>query len=225
MAVETSADLLNQLKQEVGFSVSGGDATLLGWLNARHRKMVARSKCYRGQTTIAGGTVIGQADYAIPSGALRIQSVEVGGVTYDRASRSDVIAVRNSTAVFTSEYGEGVVALGAGAAGAETLTIYPTPTVAGASIVLFGALRAPELTVAGVGTPPAGATNSPVVPPEYFDALVNGAAAIGLKRTESRHGEAQAYTSEFDDACEELRRETRARWNTGPSRIRVEWPA
>jgi hypothetical protein len=222
VAVETSADLLGQLRDEIGFDVQGGDATLLGWLNARHRRMVAKSKCYRQRTVISGGTVQGQGDYLLPSAVLEVQTVEVGGARFDRVSRSDVIDVRNAEAVFVSPHDEGVVAQGANGMAGEILTIFPAPDTAGTEVAVFGPVRAPELTVSGVGG--SSSTNSPVVPAEYFEALVHGAAAIGLRRTESRVGEAQAYDQEFIDATEDLRRYVRRRWNTGPSRIRVSWP-
>ena len=223
MAVETSADLLGQLRDEVGFDVSGGDATLLGWLNGAHRLMVARSKCYRRRTVIVGGTVANQADYDLPSDVLEIHEVDVAGVRFGRASRGEVVDAGNSQALFVSQFGEGVIAQGAANAGEETLTIYPTPDTGGLEIALFGPVRAPELTVSGVGG--AGATNSPVVPAEFFAPLVHKAAATGLKRTESRQNEASGYDQEFSDACDELRRWARRRWNTGPSRVHIAWPA
>lgn len=222
MSVETSADLLNQLRDEVGFDVSGGDATLLGWLNGKHRLMVARSKCYVKRLVFPGGTASGQPDYAVPSEVIEVRQVEVGGVLYDRAKRRAVLRVRNASAVFVQIDGEGVVAEGANPLGGNMLTIYPTPSSGGVEIASFGPVRAPELTVAGVGG--AAATNSPVVPSEYFVPLVHGAASTGLKRTESRAGEAAAYDREFDEETEALRRATKRLWNTGPTQIEVAWP-
>lgn len=222
MAVETSAELLAQLRDEVGFDVSGGDVTLLGWLNARHRRMVERSRCFRKRLAV-GPTVAGTSDYTLPPEVLEVRLVEVGLVPYDYASRREVLEVRNASAVFVARSGEGLVARGVSASGSEVLSIYPTPTVSGTEIAVTGPVRAPELTVSGVAG--AGATNSPVVPPEFFDALVHGAASTGLKRTEARMNDAAAYDSEFDAATEELRRQTRARWNTGPSRVSIVWPA
>jgi hypothetical protein len=220
VAVETTADLLDQLRDEIGFDVDGGDATLLGWLNSRHRRMVSRAECYRKAWTVSGGTVAGQADYVLPSDVLAIKALSLDGVPLERTKRADLVAVRSSLAVFV---GSGVVvAQGANDAAAETLTIYPTPDVGGSEIEGFGPVRAPELTVSGVAG--AGATNSPVVPPEFFEALVHGAASPGMRRTEARHSEADAYDMDFTAATEELRRQSRARWRNGPAQIEVRWP-
>jgi hypothetical protein len=220
VAVETTADLLDQLRDEIGFDVDGGDATLLGWLNSRHRRMVSRAKCYRKSWSVPGGTVADQSDYVIPSDVLEIDALALDGVALERTRRSNIVAVRSSLAVFV---GSGsVVAQGANDAAAEVLTIYPTPDVGGTEIEGFGPVRAPELTVSGIAG--AGATNSPVVPPEFFEALVHGAASPGMRRTEGRHADADAYDLDFTAATEELRRQSRSRWRNGPAMIEVRWP-
>jgi hypothetical protein len=218
VAVETTADLLAQLRDQVGFDLPGGDAArdaaLLGWLNSRHRRMVADSRCYRRRTVIPGGTVAGQPDYRIPSDVLEISGVEVNGVIYNRARRREIIEVRGALAVFLSP--GGVVAQGAAGAGEEVLTLYPTPDTAGLEVALFGPVRAPELSLEPLV--------NPVVPAEFFEGLVHGAAVPGLRRTESRHGEADSYEQHYLSEIERLRRQTRRRWSMGPTRIRIAWP-
>lgn len=216
MAVETSADLHTQLKDEIGFDVS--DTVLLGWLNAKHRRMVARSKCKRGKVAVSGGTVVDQAGYTVPPEIIEIQSVFIDDAEFTRTSRRSIPAVLAATAVFVGP--GGVVAQDATSASVEQLVLYPTPTEAALTIEVFGPVRAKELQVTGV----VGTTNTPDVPAEFFEALVHGAAAVGMKRDEERTADAREYEAEFNAATEELRRQVRRRWNTGPARIEVVRP-
>lgn len=213
MAVETTSDLVSQLRDEIGFDVSGGDSTLLGWLNSRHRRMVVDSRCYRRRTVISGGTVAGQADYVLPPDVLEVGAVEVDGAPYDRARRQDVELAKVSLAVFVGP--SGVVAQGANGASAEVLSFYPAPDTGGLEISLLGPVRPPELSTSPVV--------NPVVPAEFFEGLVHGAAAVGLRRTDSRHDEANQYEQHYLSEIERLRKLVRRRWG-GVARIQIRWP-
>lgn len=213
MAASTE-DLVGQVREEG--AVDATAAVALGWLDAAHKLMVARSKCYR-KTVSVGSTAPGTSSYDLPSSVLDIQSVlvadEDSGEDREaaRVPRRSVVEVRNSLATFV---GSGfVVAQVADTDGAEQLTFYPEPDGV-LAVKVFGAVRAPDLVIGG---------QDPVVPEEFFPGLVAGALAHGLRRTENRHDLADAWTAEFNGATEELRRQSRARWNTGVGRVRVQW--
>ena len=68
-----------------------------------------------------------------------------------------------------------------------------------------------------------GGTGGLRVPPEFYDALIDGAIATGLTRVESRADLAVPFEEKFAAACEELLVEVNKRYRgSGPATIRVQ---
>ena len=208
MAVESTSDLVGQVRDEWG--VDATDTQIVAALNQRHRRMVARTGCYRKDLSIGPG-VAGQEAYAIPAEVLEVAVIDVDGLPWQRAPIIDFRKVKSGRLQLLG--GGGVFAQGSTSAGAEEVRLYPTPA-AGAVLTATAAVRAPELVSGG---------QAPVVPPEFFEDLVAGAAGVLFGRMDNRLDMAATLDAKFDAACEELRRTVRKRLSTGPARIRIEW--
>ena len=212
MAVETTAQLVTQVQTEYGFD---SDATVvLGWLNQKHRRMVARSECYRDTATAT--TVADQSVYTLDASIIRLLSLGVDGYPWPRVRPDEIdhaLTAWDSISGLSTE--GGVWSQATSAANVEQIRLYPTPTSSGLTISMFAAVRAPELVSGG---------QAPVIPAEFYEDLVAGAAALGMRREEERMNEAQALDQQFDQACNELARQTKKKLRSSPARIKVAWP-
>lgn len=189
-------------------------AQALRWLTRRHRTMVARSRCYR-KTASLGSTVVGQQEYALPTGLISIDEVTVAGVTYGPGWHRDISSdaqgllwLCGTGGVYTPE--ESV-------SGAAALTLIPAPTTAGDDVSIRGVFLPPaDLSVSDDATI--------LIPAQYDDGLVAGAMATALMRGpgDFRQDLAQGFEQAFVDTCEELRRDVSRRYRgAGGARIRV----
>lgn len=187
-------------------------AQALRWLTRRHRKMVARSRCYRYEASL-GGTVAAQGEYALPAGLVEVDEVTVGGDAYGKANHVDAGRIAAGR-MFILGSG-GLFSGGEDTVGGQTVTLSPVPTDNDLPIVLRGSFLPPDLQTADDSTLK--------IPADFTDALVSGAIATGLSRTENRPDLAQYHEQTFADACEELRRQVNRRYRgSGPATIRVQ---
>jgi hypothetical protein len=207
----TVQGLIDQVKTEAQFDVT--DAAALLWLDRRHKKMVVRARAYRKTATIAGGTVSGQRDYALPSDLIEVLEINVGGLPYGRATHTD-LSYGAQGWVMLSGIG-GVASSEEDATGGAEIALYPTPTTNASVISVRGIFRPSSLAV--------GQDSTIVVPDEFLDSLVSGAIATGLQRQEYRPDLAQAFEQDYENACEEWRRQVRRRYRgAGPTAIRIQ---
>lgn len=212
MAIESTADLITQVKTEYGFDAA--DATVLGWLNQKHRRMVARAGNYRDYVTAT--TVANQSVYTLDSSVIEVLSLTVDGYPWVRVRPDEIDnALTAYDAITGLATGQGVFSQYVSAASVEQVRLYPTPTTSGQTIAMFAKVRAPELVSGG---------QAPVIPAEFYEDLVAGAAAIGMRREEERLGEADNLDARFDAACAELARQTKKRLRSSPARIKFAWP-
>jgi len=178
--------------------------------------MCRRSKWYR-KTLSVGPTVDGQATYALPGEVVEILMVEVDGNVYGHLRHQD-----------PSEGAKGWVWLGGtggiagrqdSSGGEQQLWLYPTPRTGsalepGRTISVYAVCRPPDLVE--------GQDATLVVPGEYMDALVSGAIATGLLRTEDRPDLAANHEQLFTAACQELAQQSNRRFRgVGPAQIRI----
>lgn len=206
---DTVQQLVDDVRVEGAFDVTPEQA--LRWLTRRHRKMVARARCYR-KTVSIGPTVADQRDYALPEGVVQLFELTVDGVTYGNGRHAD-LAQGAQGYLLLSDSG-GVVVAEEDEAGASEVALYPTPTTAGSEVLVRATFLPPDLDVADDSTLK--------IPGDFTDALVAGAIATGLRRVEHRSDLAQPHEQEFADACEELRRQVNRRYRgPGPAQIRV----
>lgn len=209
----TAADLLDDLKSRF----DADQSKLLRSLDGAHKLAVARSRSYRGRVTVSA--VTGASEYPMPTTVLATRYVMVGGYVWVHADETDIPALiaGDETVVGTG----GVFASGVNGSGVEQIQLYPPPTDTTETVEVVGALRAPTLTVNGVAG--ATVTSGLLVPDEFSDALVEGASPAWYRRDgrPDLAGDAQQF---FDSRVEELRRQVRRRFDTGPRRVRIQWP-
>ena len=200
------ADDVDTLVAELRTIVDLDATAALTRLNRKHREMCAFSRCYQATTSI-GVTVADDATYALPDRVVEVLEVYVDGAPYGKANRRDAYAYSQGRLSFD---GDG---LWIGSEDSD-ITLVPTPTEAGLALTVFGALIPPDLAAAG-----AAATIK--IDLDFFDALVDGAAATELRRI--GEGDWQSMEAMFTTAKEEQRRRVQRRFHgPGPAQIRVE---
>lgn len=211
---DSVSQLVGEVLEEGQFDASGAQA--LRWLTIRQRLMCRRSKWWRKSLSV-GPTVEGEATYPVPGEVVEILMVEVDGKVYGHLRHQD-----------PSEGALGWIWLGgtggiAGredtGAGEQQLRIFPTPLAGGPlepgkPISVYAVCRPPDLSETD--------NTTLVIPGEYMDALVAGAIATGMVRTEDRPDLAASYEQTFTAACQELTQQSNRRFRgVGPAQIRV----
>lgn len=211
---DTVAQLVEQVLTEGQFDAT--NPQVLRWLSVRQRQMCRRSKCYR-KTLSIGPTVNGQASYTLPAEVVEILQVTVGGIVYGHMRHTDPPEGAKGWIWLGGE--GGVAGREDDASGAQQLRIYPAPATGsspepGQTLELWAVVRPPDLVE--------GTESTLVIPGEYMDALVSGAIATGLLRTENRPDLASTFEQVFDTGCSELLQQSNRRFRgTGPAQIRV----
>lgn len=203
---ELVSDLIEQVREEAGFDVTV--AAALRTMTQRHRKMVVRARLLRDAVEL-GPTILGQAAYTLPGEIVELEQLKVDGVLWRRAGARTLSELQGEIRRLVGS--GGVYAQWPTAAGVEQVTLYPAPERAGLSLAGLAIVRPDDLTLAG----------SPIVPAEYYEALVEGTVAALLARVDERLGDADRYEARFNAATEELRRMVLGRLRSGPGQIKV----
>lgn len=211
------SELIAAVKNEGGFDTTTGavsDATITSWLNDALRELVAESQ-YAKAAVSFGATVAGQNLYPVPANVVDVKQINVGGSPYFRAGASDLFEARAYGGSIVGGYG--AFAPGYDEAGIQTIDLFPTPDTDGVEITALAAIQATVLSAS---------TDSPQVPEEFHQALVDKAIGTGLHRIYERHDDAAPYDRAFSDpagqgAVQKLRRRTNSRIGSGPMRIRM----
>ena len=208
---EAVSALVTQIIEEAAFDAV--PATVLRWLNRRHKVMVSRAHTFR-KTVSAGPTVANQAEYTQPAGLVSATEIGVAGLTYGKARRTDK-ALGAQSRLHLSGPG-GIFYETADSAGVKQFGLYPVPTEAGLAVEVYGAFSPPDLLIDN--------TVPLWVDDEAIEGLMAGVFATGLSRPETaRLDLSQGYEAQFGGATDELRvREARRLRGSGPARIRVE---
>lgn len=205
----TVQQMVTQVLTEGQFDASSDQA--LAWLDARHKTMVARSRCYR-RTLSIGSTVDGQRDYALPGELVELLQVNVGGIDVPKARSTDLSPLTQGTYALVDAEGS-IFAPDEDSAGALEIAFYPIPDTSGKPILVRGAFLPPDLDI--------GDNTTVKVPADFHDRLVNGALATALERLENRLDLSATHDGKFDQGCEELRKRVSRRYRgPGPARIR-----
>lgn len=198
---------VDRLRDEFVFDAS--DAALARWLDGRHRTMCVDSECLRAKVNL--GVTDGTGTIAVPRWVIRMLEVTVGGATYKLIARRD-LALLNSGMEYLTGSGS-VFVSDANFLGEDEIALYPVPD-AGLEVVGFASARPAPLELDGVVQ----------VPNEYNEALLFGAAAVGLRVDPEQSGEADRLDALFYAAVQKLRKQTMRRMRSGPAQIRVQWP-
>lgn len=206
----TVQGLIDQVKSEATFDVT--DAQALAWLDRRHKKMVVRARALRKSVSV-GPTVANQRDYALPADNVEVHEILVDGTPYGRATHTDLAYGALGWVVLDGV--GGVASSEETATGGAEIALYPTPTQSGLTITVRGVFRPADLVV--------GQDTAIMVPDEFLDSLVSGAIATGLARKDYRPDLAQSFEADYENACEEWRRQLRRRYRgAGPTPIRIQ---
>ena len=211
---DSVAQLVAQVLEEGQLDASETQA--LRWLTVRQRQLCRRSKWYR-KTLSVGPTLVGVATYALPEEVVEILYVEIDSKPYGHLRHQD--PAEGALGWLWLGGTGGIAGRQDSSAGAQQLWIFPTPIVggpleAGKPISLWAVCRPPDLSATD--------NTTLVVPGEYMDALVSGAIATGLLRTEDRPDLAANHEQTFTAACAELTQQSNRRFRgVGPAQIRV----
>lgn len=210
---DTVASLVQNVLTEGNFDAT--EAQVLQWLTRRQRQMCSRSRCYRKKLSI-GPTVANQQGYSVPKEVVEIREVLVNGITYGTGRHSDLAQGAQGYIWLDGMYlnGGGIATRDDDSSGATKLALYPIPTEAGLEVTLIAVCLPPDLVVGEDGTIK--------IPGDFLDALVAGAIATGLTRTEARPDLATAFETVFTNGCSELEMQTNRRFRgVGAAQIRV----
>lgn len=202
----TWQEILDAVKTEAQFDFT--DAKIKNWILARAQKLNARAKWLVLPVTV-GTAVAGQRGYTLASSA-EIEEVLVDGVTYEHRNEAELDRLWEGTDYAPPE--NYFFALGWTSAGAPQLQLWPEPA-GGESIVIR--------QVKEIAAPSDWSAESPPFPRDFDQALVHGAVATGLARTDGEVAVAQYHEGEFNQAIVELIDRKRGRRGRGPVRIAV----
>jgi len=211
---DTVAQLVAQVLEEGQFDASPTQA--LRWLTVRQRQLCRRSKWYR-KTLSVGPTVSGQATYTVPAEVVEILMVEVDGYVYGHLRHRDP-ADGSKGWIWLGGVG-GIAGRQDTSGGEQQLLLFPTPLPGarvepGKTINVWAVCRPPDLVE--------GQDATLVIPGEYMDALVSGAIATAMTRTEDRPDLAANHEQIFQAACGELTQQSNRRFRgVGPAQIRL----
>lgn len=176
-------------------------AIVASWINRKHREMVRKSKIRRGSVELGPTTTA--ASYPVPDNVVEIDSLTVGTMPYNRKGRRQLARLTGGQDRIVYGVVQGFFIPTYDAASLEYVTLYPTPSAAGASITADAALKADTLTDE--------TSDSLIVDDEFAEAVVDGAIGMGRKRVDLRPDLAADYEQDFQAKVEELRRSVNSR--------------
>lgn len=178
------SEMQSATASEGGFDTASSNvstATITRWINSAYRELVVQSR-WRVERVTVGTTISGTSTYAAPANVAFIEAVRVGDADYDLISEEGLWYGRTGTdRRFSFRAG--------------TIDLYPTPT---------GGL---EITALAVMSPVALANpeDTPIVPIDLHERIVDGAIAMGLERVDESDS-SQVFEARFRSGILELRR-------------------
>jgi hypothetical protein len=188
---------------EGGFDTTSSQTsatTVLSWVNMKYRQMVADTKWRKGVLSL-GPTVAGQSQYVVDLRAIRVN----GSRPWPLASIEGLWELQSTSLVLT-DTAVGAFAASDTSAGVPVIELYPTPDTSGYAIDGMAALLPVDLTL----------TDTPIVPGDLHQAIVDGAIGVGIGRIYERHDAEAVYEQRFQDGVQKLMRRTKSRIGSGP---------
>ncbi len=208
----TFAALVTRVQVEGGADTTTSGvtaATVKARLNDRYRQLVSWSKWNMASVSL-GMTVIGQAEYALPSNVVDLAAVKVGTTPYARAGQEDLWSL---TAGRTRLGGDqGIFAPDYTAAGVHQIELYPVPTAAGDEITGLASVIPADLV---------NDSDIPIIPEDFHYAIAEGAVADLLAFVDERPEQAVYFEERFAKAVDGLTRRKNSRIGSGPSQVAV----
>jgi hypothetical protein len=197
MARATYADLIVEVRAQIDAS----DDVIFGWLMDRSRVLNAEA-AWLLKTQIVAADGASRA-YPLPDDVIWIEAVTIGTTPYQR-STMHALDGWYASGIASSL---GLYADGADEQGTPLLQIYPDV--------------AADLNVRYVGDVPENRAAPSPFPPDFDEALVEGAIAIGLARMDERFDSAGYFDERFTNAVGRLRRRRNGHVGRGATKIRV----
>lgn len=184
-------------------------ATVEGWVDSRHKRMVADSKWRKEEREVAE-TVDGVARYDLSADIVDVRKLRAGDVPYDVVRQDDLWSVRNPLEPARLVGPGGVCAQAFSDSGQAQVELYPVPTSSGDTITVLAAVQAATMQ----------SGSSPIIPEDFHDALLSGAIADGYKKLDERWDLAVPHEQEFSNAIVALTKRAVSRVGSGPTRAR-----
>jgi hypothetical protein len=182
--------------------------TLQGWVQEAYRRAATESK-WLTKNLAVGTTVAGTADYPIASDVLQLESVVIDGAEYGRVNEFDILDVQHGRAFVDVP----VFAQSFSGAGADQITLFPTPTTSGLAITGKAVMVPPDLVTGS------GAGSAPVFTTDLHSVVLDGAIAIGYLRSDERPDMAGEHEQRFrDGVLRATRRRVKRASGHGPFR-------
>ena len=203
------SQMREQLNGLAGLDLEPEEADQL--LNEGYQELTARaewSRVYYTDTTVAD-----QEDYTLPANLYRILDVQLSGIPQYLATDEEIAHIRAGNLIQNRDYtGSNLYWLEGNSSGVDHLTLYPTPTDAGNTILLIY-----------VSIPAAleDDDDTPVIPSTFHRAIVNYAAARAYELLEDDKDLADRHTLDFETGVERLRRLRYSRKGRGATQLRV----
>lgn len=208
----TTTQLRDVVASEGGWDATAWNTAIVGWLDDRHKRIVAQARWKFSDDFSLGTTTASTAVYTVSDDLVNIAWLEVGGGRYDRTSAAHMDALHEETE-FSVPSDHGWFSEAASNTGAvKQVRLYPTPTVTGAAITAKASLVPADLDTSTV---------NPVVPEQIEPYLIAGALADGEARVNKRPDMAQFYEQQFQEGVVELRKLRIGRFGSGPVSIPV----
>lgn len=182
---------------------TGTDAsrvTILALLNEKYSEQIVRSKWLL-ETVAVGTTAAGTSDYALADSVVDIVALRVGTDTYEGISTEQYWNLMSSSSRLDGS--PGAYALTYSSTGGTSVSLYPAPTSSGSAITALAPATATALTDSS--------GSSPVTPSDTHGSLIDGVAALILRRIDERPDLAVEFERPFELAIERLRRRKHAR--------------
>lgn len=213
-----ASEMVTAVKNQGGFDTSGAnvtDATILSWLNAKYYELCARTKFTKALVEI-GPTVLGNPDYTLLTTITELTKLRVGtSKPALRVSLDEMWELQGGTSFLpagkTHAYAPSFEPVG-GDLG-QRVTIYPTPTSSGEEITALAVVLPSPITTSPDSTP--------LVPVDFHEAIVAGALAVGLERTDGRFDVSAGFNAQFESAVALLKRRAVTRVGQGATQFKV----
>ena len=197
MARATYTELIAEVRQQIDVS----EQQAYTWLLDRARILNAETSWNLYETEFASD---GSRAYPLPADCVWVEAVLVNGQPFHR---STLHAMDNRWSGTTGN-SSGIYAFYVNSLGEAMLQLNPPQT--GATIL-----------VRFVSDVADSRTSTPPFPPDFDQALVDGAVATGLARMDERFDSAQYFDARFIDSINRLRRRRHGRIGRGAIPIRV----
>ena len=199
MARATYADLIVEVRAQIDAT----DDIIYGWLLDRSRVLNAETSWLLVSTPV---DLVGARFYFLPEECLWVEALIVADIPYQRATNAQMDAAYAGVTPPCGIYSDG-------AGDRDPLNRLQLQVFPDASPV--------SAIVRYVADVPDDRTLSPPFPPDFDEALVEGAIAMGLARMDERFDSAGYFDERFVNALDRLRRRRHGRIGRGATKIRM----